>query len=149
MIQNYISGIAILTSTTIVINGYPSLAKPITYDFTVKVSEGSLAGNTYQGSFSYDDETLSGVGKEEIGVMDGLTVNMNYFGKDYTEEDDRDYPKFPKLVLEDGEVQQLDFWIESNERRLWWGTPGWEVELSPRSSQTTGIQTFCFFLSFR
>ena len=139
MMPNYISGIAILTSTMIVINGYSSLAKPITYDFTVKVSEGSLAGNTYQGSFSYDDENLSGVGKEEIGVMDGLTVKMNFFGKDYTEEDDRDYPVFPRLIFEDGKVQQLDFWIESNERRVWWGTPGWEVELSPRNSQTTGI----------
>ena len=139
MIQNYISGMAILTSTMIAVNVHPIAAKPITYDFTVEVSEGSLAGNTYQGSFSYDDEKLSGVGKEEIGVIDGLTVKMNFFGKDYTEEDDRDYPAFPKLVFEDGKVQQLDFWIESNERRVWWGTPGWEVELSPRSSQTTGI----------
>ena len=139
MMQNYISGIAILTSTMIAVNVHPISAKPITYDFTVKVSEGSLAGNTYQGSFSYDDENLSGVGKEEIGVIDGLTVQMNFFGKNYIEEDDKDYPAFPKLVLEDGKVQQLDFWIESNKRRVWWGTPGWEVELFPRTSQTTGI----------
>lgn len=139
MIKNHIVGMTILTSTMMLINTAPSLAKPITYDFTVEVSQGSLAGNSYTGSFSYDDEQLSGVGKEEIGVTDGLTVNMNFFGKDYTGADDKDHPAFPKLVLENGMVKHLDFWIQSNERKVWWGTPGWQVELSPRSSQTTGI----------
>ena len=68
LLQNYILGIAIVASTMMVIDAHPSLAKPITYDFTVEVSQGSLAGNTYTGSFSYDDEQLTGVGKEEIGV---------------------------------------------------------------------------------
>ena len=139
LLQNHISGIAIAASTMMVIDVHPSLAKPITYDFTVEVSQGSLAGSIYTGSFSYDDEQLTGVGKEEIGVTDGLKVQMNFFGEDYTEADDRDYPGFPKLIFENGNIQYLDFWVEPNERVVWWGTPGWKVELSPRSLQPNGI----------
>ena len=135
MMQNYISGIAIVASTMMVIDARPILAKPITYDFTVEVSQGSLAGRTFTGSFSYDDEQLTRVDTEEIRVTDGLKVNMNFFGKDYTEAEDRDYPEFPKLILENGKIQHLDFWIQPNERVIWWGKPGWKVELSPRSLQ--------------
>ncbi len=77
LFQNHISGIAIIASTMMVIDVPSSLAKPIAYDFTVEVSQGSLAGNTYTGSFSYDDEQLTGVGQEEIRVTDGLKVKMN------------------------------------------------------------------------
>ena len=141
MIQNYIcgfaAGIPLVTATVpsimLVIDVPPIQAMPVTYDFTVVVTEGSLAGNTFKGSFSYDDEVLSGVGTEEIGIADGLTVNMTFFGQDYTETADRNYPAFPKLIFEDGKIQRLDFWIESGERQVWWGLPGWKIELSPRT----------------
>jgi hypothetical protein len=34
----------------------------VTYDFTVNVTQGSLAGQSYSGTFSYDDSTLKGTG---------------------------------------------------------------------------------------
>ena len=132
MVRNYLSAIATVAATLIALNGRPVQALPVTYDFTVVVTQGSLAGNTFNGSFSYDDALLSGVGAEEIGIADGLTVNMNFLGQDYAESADTDYPNFPKLIFENGEIQQLDFWIESEERGIWWGLPGWEIELSPR-----------------
>ncbi len=69
---------------------------------------------------------------EEVGVADGLTVDMNFLGKDYSEVDDIDFPTYPKLVFEDGEITRLDFWIEPGDRVLWWDLSGWEVVLSPR-----------------
>ena len=132
MIKNHIPGIVIFTSTMMVANVIPTLAKPVTYDFTVTVTQGSLAGNVYTGSLSYNAEQITGVGTEELGVQEGLTVKMNYFDRDFTEVDDKDYPQFPKLTLEAGDVKQLDFWVQSNERSIWWNQQGWEVELSPR-----------------
>lgn len=105
-------------------------AATITYDFTVNVNQGALAGKTFNGTFSYDDATLKGTGVEELGVAEGLTVCMNYLGRNYSETDDTSYPAFPKLVFEDGKIKQLDFWIQPNKRVNWWNLPGWEVKLS-------------------
>lgn len=56
-------------------------ASSITYDFTVNVTKGALAGNSFNGTFSYDDSTLKGTGVEQLGIERGLTVCMNYFGR--------------------------------------------------------------------
>lgn len=110
----------------------PAQAEIVTYDFTVSVSRGSLAGNVFYGTFSYDDAFLTGLGQETLGTAEGLTVSMDFLGDRYTELDDADYPAFPVLVFDDGELQQLDFWIEPGDRVQWWMLPGWQVELYPR-----------------
>ncbi|MBE9116704.1 hypothetical protein IQ249_12415 [Lusitaniella coriacea LEGE 07157] len=130
MLQKPIAAIAAVALTTSIVNVRPLQARSIACDFTVTVTQGSLAGNTFNGSFHYDDSALKGTGTEEIGVADGLTVIMNFLGRDYSETADTHYPKFPKLVFEDGIFQHLDFWLESGERRIWWELPGWEVDLS-------------------
>lgn len=132
MVRTYLSAIATVAVTMVTAHGCSVQTLPVAYDFTVMVTEGSLAGNTFNGSFSYDDSTLSGVGVEEIGIDEGLTVNMTFLGQDYAETADTGYPEFPKLIFEAGEIQRLDFWIEPGERGVWWGLPGWEIELSPR-----------------
>lgn len=106
-------------------------AKPITYDFTVNVVEGSLKGRTFNGFFSYDDDVLTGEEMEIIGVEDGLKVCMNFMHfQDETK--DVDYPEFPQLTLKQGQPDTLDFWVEPSSRRLWWNQNGWQVTLSPR-----------------
>lgn len=105
-------------------------AVPVTYDFTVTVTKGGLTGNSFNGSFSYDDAKLKGKGVEELGIADGLKTCMNYLGRTYHETDDTSYPTFPKLRFEDGNIVQLNFWIEPNRRVNWWKLPGWEVKLS-------------------
>lgn len=117
----------------------PAWAEIQTYDFTVNVTQGALAGQTYSGSFRFDDSSLIGSGDETLTVEDGLTVQMNFFGRDYTEIDDADYPAFPQLQFEDGEIHRLDFWIESGERVIWWDLPGWEVHLVPQTEPATSI----------
>ena len=110
----------------------PVEAKPVTYDFTVVVNQGSLNGTSFDGSFTYDDELISGVGTEEIDVKKGLSVNMNFLGEKFSEADDTSYPEYPKLTIQDGEIQTLDFWVEPIKRIVWWGLPGWNVEFSRR-----------------
>ena len=52
---------ALISVSSIVTLGHSNLAtaKPVVYDFTVNVVEGSLKGSTYKGVFSYDDKKLA------------------------------------------------------------------------------------------
>jgi hypothetical protein len=123
-----------LASSIIVIIPNVSQAKPIIYDFNVNVTEGSLQGNSFSGFFIYDDETLEESGREKIGVEQGLSVCMTFFDKNYDETDDSNYPEFPQLVLNEGQVESLDFWAEKGKRQKWWNREGWTVNLSQRES---------------
>jgi hypothetical protein len=127
---------ALLTTVAVVTQAY---AVPVTYDFTVTVTQGSLAGKSFNGSFSYDDAKLKGTGVEELGIAEGLTTCMNYFGRTYRETDDTSHPTFPKLRFEDGKIVQLDFWIQPNQRVNWWNLPGWEVKLSGRQMRDSTV----------
>lgn len=100
------------------------------YEFTVEVTAGPLAGQQYDGSFCYPQKAITGEGTEILSETDDFKVSINFFGNTYTESDDTSYPEFPTLTLEDGEVTQLDFWIEEGDRIVWWDLPYWEVSLS-------------------
>ena len=108
------------------------LAKPITYDFTINVVEGSLKGRSFKGFFSYDDQKLADKETNIIGVEDGLNVCLNFFEQNYDHTKDVDYPLFPQLTLKQGQPESLDFWIEKSSRQLWWNQNGWQVEISLR-----------------
>ena len=128
-----ISKLSVAIATTLlstVVTATQAYAVPVTYDFTITVTKGGLAGNSFNGSFSYDDAKLKGKGVEELGIDEGLTTCMNYLGRTYRETDDTSYPTFPKLRFEDGKITQLNFWIQPNQRVNWWNLPGWEVKLS-------------------
>ena len=128
-----ISKLSVAIATTIlstVVTATQSYAVPVTYDFTITVTKGGLAGNSFNGSFSYDDAKLKGKGVEELGIDEGLTTCLNYLGRTYRETDDTSYPTFPTLRFEDGKIAQLNFWIQPNQRVNWWNLPGWEVKLS-------------------
>lgn len=129
--------IASAALSSVAIAARPVHAAPVTYDFTVNVTKGALAGKSFNGTFSYDDATLKKIGIEELGVAQGLTACMNFFGRNYRETDDSNYPTLPKLIFENGKIKQLDFWIEPNKRINWWKLPGWEVKLSKRA--TAGV----------
>jgi len=63
----------------------PAQAATVTYDFTINNLDGDLAGNSFSGSFTYDDALLTGSGSEYLGVSSLL---FNLLGTDYTEADD-------------------------------------------------------------
>lgn len=109
----------------------PAYSAPVSYRFTVEVTEGSLAGNTFEGMVSFDDDAVSGEGEEVLQVDDGLSVSMTMLGETVNELQDVDYPEYPQLILMDGEVKRLEFWAESEQRASWWDLPGWEITVEP------------------
>ncbi|NER00478.1 MAG: hypothetical protein F6K30_27905 [Cyanothece sp. SIO2G6] len=111
-------------------------SQPVVYDFTIDVTEGSLAGMSFDGSFCYDATVIAGVGPETIGVEAGLKTRIIFFDQLFTETDDSNYPEFPQLMFVDGEIEQLDFWIEAGDRLPWWNLPGWNVTLIPTEAET-------------
>lgn len=119
---------------TMMFKTLPIQAKPVTYDFTIVVREGSLAGNTFQGSLTYDDEVITGRGAEKINVVHGLKTNIDFLGQEYSEKEDRNYPEFPKLTFRNGKIHFLDFWIEPGKRSIWWFREGWDIQLTPRDN---------------
>ncbi|MCA1990686.1 MAG: hypothetical protein LDL41_01375, partial [Coleofasciculus sp. S288] len=88
----------------------PAQAVTLHWDFQVKVTEGSLTNNTYVGSFHYDDANLSGVGTETLGIADGLKISFNWLGQTVTERYDIQFPTFPTVSFNDGNILTLN-WI--------------------------------------
>ena len=133
---------ALISVSSIVTLGYSNLAtaKPVVYDFTVNVVEGSLKGSTYKGVFSYDDEKLADESPttqtQTINAQQGLKVCMDFFNQIHDESKDVNYPEYPILTLKEGKPETLDFWMESREREIWWNRNGWNVEISPRENAT-------------
>ena len=93
----------------------PVLAATVTYDFTVDVTSGSLAGTQGFGFFSYDDSTLTGSGLETLGVNEDLTISFNFSGKVYNEADDVGFPYFPFVQFQDNSFLGLSFFRQKPE----------------------------------
>lgn len=74
-----------------------------TYNFQVSVDSGSLSGNTYSGSLSFDDSGLTGSGDEYLSVPN---IEYNFSGTNYTENDAL-VP--PEVLFSNGNFLGLDY----------------------------------------
>ncbi|BCL34748.1 PEP-CTERM sorting domain-containing protein [Nostoc sp. MS1] len=77
-----------------------SQAATINYNFQVAIDSGSLSGNNYTGSFSYDDASLTGIGDEFIDVTN---VAFNFQGSDYTVANN------PQVAFSNGQFLGLSY----------------------------------------
>lgn len=103
--MNKIFSTTLTLATTIAlttITNLPSEAEIINYDITVEIDSGALAGNIYFGSFSFDDDLLTGIDSELVDLED---FSFNFAGTEYTLTDD---PNAGGEFL-DGELLGLDF----------------------------------------
>ena len=82
------------------INTNPTQAATITYDLQVSIDSGPLLNETYFGSFSFDDLTLTGVGDEFLPVTE---LEFNFLDIDYTVTDDSE------VAFSEGEFLGLSF----------------------------------------
>ncbi|TVQ61867.1 MAG: hypothetical protein EA379_05905 [Phycisphaerales bacterium] len=82
-------------------------AQTFLYDFEVEITTGFLTGETYQGQFQY---TLTVRGGNDF-TLDWLT--FEFFGESFTDEDDVDFPGYPRAVFDDGDVfQGIDYIVD-------------------------------------
>lgn len=63
-------------------NASSAQAATINYNFEVSIDSGSLVGETFLGSFSFDDATLTGSGSESLPIS---TLEVSFQGTTYTE----------------------------------------------------------------
>jgi len=71
-----------LLAAAVAISAAPVSAATITYDFKVLPDSDPLLGNSYTGSFSYDDSSLSGLDEESLVVE---SLRFSFLGTDYDE----------------------------------------------------------------
>ncbi|XGV95571.1 MAG: hypothetical protein ACAF41_22865 [Leptolyngbya sp. BL-A-14] len=102
----------------------PVLAFSITYNFTVQITsntyeaQGLLNGTVEQGSFTYDDSQLTGIGSEYASKRQGnLALTFDFLNQTYIEKDDLNYGSnaylfdYPVAFFENGTLQGLDFLV--------------------------------------
>ncbi len=93
----------------------------ITNNFRVDVTTGSLANQSFFGSFRYDEAALTDPSTQVIDPANGnqiinasnglLDLSFNFLGNTYTQASDSDFPEFPQLNFQNGLFQGLDFFV--------------------------------------
>lgn len=81
-----------------------AMAATINYDITVNNLDGSLVGNEFTGTFSFDDTAFSGSGSELLPVSD---LSFEFQGTTFTEDDDISFN--PEVEFFDGELLGLGY----------------------------------------
>jgi hypothetical protein len=96
-----------LSSSIATIPIAPSLAAIVGYDFSGTIDSGSLVGETYSGSLSFDNFSLTGFGFEELSVAN---VQFDFLGFTYTASEALAPPTVEFL---DGSFLGLSFSVDS------------------------------------
>lgn len=97
----------------------------VTFDFeATAVGLGPYTGNTYFGSFSYDETVLTNSGLETLDPIFGsLTVDFTFEGTPFDETNDVQYPLFPTLDLFDGAPDFLNYLLVAGVNGASFGDP--------------------------
>lgn len=89
----------------------PAQAATVTYNFEVNVTEGNYLGK-YNGNFSFDDSVLTRSGDEIITQANGnLSLLFTFLNKTYTIQDELEFPAFPGVYFQDGQLYGLSFLV--------------------------------------
>lgn len=87
----------------------PAQAAVQTYTFSGSIDAGSLLGESYAGSLSFDDAALTGAGAEWLAVD---RLSMNFMGSNFT-QDDAVAPSIAEVGYYDGTFLGLSFSVDS------------------------------------
>ncbi len=84
-------------------------------DFSVLINSGTNTGDTFNGSFTYDETKVNSSGLTNLtpanrGVLD---VSFTYLGINYTANDDDNSPNGPIISFQNGTLTGLDFLVDS------------------------------------
>jgi hypothetical protein len=87
----------------------PAQAAVQNYTFSGTIDAGSLLGESYAGSFSFDDAALTGAGAEWLAVD---SLSMNFMGGNFT-QDDAVAPSIAEVGYYDGAFLGLSFSVDA------------------------------------
>lgn len=112
---NYWQNAAVITSGLVlslaVQQVNPAQAATVNYNLAGTIQNGLLTGQTFSGTFSYDDSLLTGSGFETLGVSQ---VNLSFLGSTFTAANDDSYPDSPTVEFSDGNFLGLNFTVSSS-----------------------------------
>ena len=72
---------------SLTLSSLPAWGAIVTYSFTVTPDSGPLLGNPYEGSFAYDDASLTGVGAELLPESALTSIKFDFNKTTYTQAD--------------------------------------------------------------
>ncbi len=111
-----------LTSGLITFSAAPANAVTLQQDFSVEIIDGDLfpVGETFLGSFVYDDSFLTGSGEETLSLDKGLLdLTFDFVGSDtitpvtYSAQDDTGFGiGFPQAIFNSGSPAALNYKVE-------------------------------------
>lgn len=88
----------------------PAQAATVTYNLAGTIGTGLLKGETFSGTFSYDDSPLTGSSFKTLEVSQ---LSLSFLRSTFTAADDDSYPDGPKVEFSDGNFLGLNFTVSS------------------------------------
>ncbi|MDP4626240.1 MAG: hypothetical protein NWT08_14015 [Akkermansiaceae bacterium] len=87
----------------------------ITLGDIVPAGQGLTQWQDIDASVSYNESLVPLIGSKTLKPSEDstITVNLNFAGFTYTQADDLDYPDFPELYFEDGEIHGISYFAEN------------------------------------
>jgi hypothetical protein len=93
----------------------PASGVVIMRDFVIAFDMGTVSGQSYNGSLSYDDANLTGTGSEVLGPNGGppltgfLSFEVTIESNTFSLSDDTTFPLFPILGFTDGALTGINY----------------------------------------
>lgn len=102
---------------TLAFSAVDSVQAVMLQSFSVDVTQGGLAGQTFEGSFQYDESLLIDSGQENLAVSDGLAVSFDFLGTTFTEANDLGFTTglFPNVSFTDSVFSGLSYLVETGD----------------------------------
>jgi hypothetical protein len=88
----------------------PAQAATVNYNLAGKIENGLLTGETFSGTFSYDNSPLTGSIFETLEVSQ---LSLSFLGSTFTAADDDSYPDNPTVEFSNGSFLGLNFSVSS------------------------------------
>lgn len=103
-----------VAAASLALHATPVLAVAITRDFNLDFTSGSLAGQNFAGTFTYDDALMSGVGPASLGPVGGGVYSPGFLAFNLTVGADTfvlagAFMSPPRLDFLDGAVTGLSY----------------------------------------
>lgn len=86
----------------------------ITLGDIVPAGQGLTPGQVINASVGYDGSLVALVGEQKLTPSEDstITIDLTFAGFSYDQNDDLDYPDFPVLSFEDGEIHGISYFAE-------------------------------------